>query len=98
MENTNQQQTLTAQEQRIKSLHDAIVETMNKVADEHKGLLMAEVVHTLLGLATMMNADFIKMTMQMAGQAPDGSPAPAPAEEASAPQAEAEMQATEPQP
>lgn len=77
MENTNQQQTLTAQEQRIKALHDAIVETLNKVSDEHKGLLMAEVVHTLLGLATMMNADFIKMTMQMAGQAPDGSPAPA---------------------
>lgn len=74
--NTNQEQTLTAQEQRIKALHDAIVETMNKVADEHKGLLMAEVVHTLLGLATMMNADFIKMTMQMAGQDPSGMPIP----------------------
>ena len=72
--NTNQEQTLTAQEQRIKALHEAIVETMNKIADEHKGLLMAEVVHTLLGLATMMNADFIKMTMQMASQGPDGVP------------------------
>ena len=72
--NTNQEQTLTAQEQRIKALHEAIVQTMNKIADEHKGLLMAEVVHTLLGLATMMNADFLKMTMQMAGQGPDGVP------------------------
>ena len=72
--NTNQEQTLTAQEQRIKALHEAIVQTMNKIADEHKGLLMAEVVHTLLGLATMMNADFLKMTMQMAGQGPDGAP------------------------